>query len=472
MVKADGYSSRRSEITVADAVSPVTLQVDPELHFEEVVSVGGEARSQFDSLQPTSVLAGQELAKQLGSSLGQTPRERDRRDVAQLWALHPARPVIRGLDGDRVLILQDGQRMGDLSSQSGDHGVAINPVSAQRIEVVRGPATLLYGANAIGGLVNVITNDIPTRSMSGVHGNTTIDLGSAASEAGGAADIVAGNGTFAVHAGGGGRHSGDVDTPLGPLTNSQSRNGFGNVGAAWTGKKGYFGGSYGYDDTKYGIPVVEDGQVELTPRRHAFSLRGGGENLTGAFDSFRATMAVRRYTHDELAGGAVGHVVHQQYGRARVPGLAPQDWPAQGQPGCVVSRSCLRCARRGGARASRRSARLRRIHLRGAHLAARDGAVRGPRGAFPLRTERRDGPQFHHRIGLAGPALPPGWGGRSRDGGPEPRPCGADSGTRRAVLLRHPRRQLRLRGGQSRTASRARARVRRRAAVARAAWLG
>ena len=109
----------------------------------------------------------------------------------------PARPVIRGLDGDRVLILQDGQRMGDLSSQSGDHGVAINPASAQRIEVVRGPATLLYGANAIGGLVNVITNDIPTQAMTGVHGNTTLDLGSAAAEAGGAADVLAGNGTFA-----------------------------------------------------------------------------------------------------------------------------------------------------------------------------------------------------------------------------------------------------------------------------------
>jgi iron complex outermembrane recepter protein len=304
MVKADGYSSRRSEITVADAVSPVTLQVDPELHFEEVVSVGAEARSQFDSLQPTSVLAGQELAKQLGSSLGQT-LENETGVTSRSFGPAPARPVIRGLDGDRVLILQDGQRMGDLSSQSGDHGVALNPVAAQRIEVVRGPATLLYGANAIGGLVNVITNDIPTRSMSGVHGDTTLDLGSAASEAGGAADIVAGNGTFAVHAGGGGRHSGDVDTPLGPLTNSQSRNGFGSVGAAWTGKKGYFGGSYGYDDTKYGIPVVEDGLVELTPRRHAFSLRGGGENLTGAFDSFRASLAVRRYTHDELAGGVV-----------------------------------------------------------------------------------------------------------------------------------------------------------------------
>jgi iron complex outermembrane receptor protein len=304
MVKADGFSSRRTEITVAGAASPVTLQVDPELHFEEVVSVGAEARSQFDSLQPTSVLAGQELAKQLGSSLGET-LENQAGVNSRSFGPAPARPVIRGLDGDRVLILQDGQRMGDLSSQSGDHGVAINPASAQRIEVVRGPATLLYGANAIGGLVNVITNDIPTHAMTGVHGNTTLDLGSAAAEAGGAADVLAGNGTFAVHAGGGGRRSGDVDTPLGSLANSQSRNGFGNVGLAWTGAKGYFGGSYGYDDTKYGIPVVEDGQVQLTPRRHAFSLRGAGENLDGAFDSFRATLAVRRYRHDELDGGAV-----------------------------------------------------------------------------------------------------------------------------------------------------------------------
>ncbi|HET9271700.1 MAG TPA: TonB-dependent receptor plug domain-containing protein, partial [Vicinamibacterales bacterium] len=178
MVKADGYSSRRTEIVVTATASPVTLQVDPELHFEEVVSVGAEAKSQFDSLQPTSILTGQELAKQLGSSLGQT-LENEAGVASRSFGPAPARPVIRGLDGDRVLILQDGQRMGDLSSQSGDHGVAINPASAQRIEVVRGPATLLYGANAIGGLVNVITNDIPTHSMSGVHGNTTVDLGSA-----------------------------------------------------------------------------------------------------------------------------------------------------------------------------------------------------------------------------------------------------------------------------------------------------
>jgi iron complex outermembrane receptor protein len=304
-VHGQGYSSRRSEIAVAAGATPMEIRVDPELHFEEVVSVSADARSQFDTFQPTSVLSGQELSKQLEMSLGAT-LESQPGVAARSFGPAPARPVVRGLDGDRVLILQDGQRMGDLSSQSGDHGVAINPAAAQRIEVVRGPATLLYGANAIGGLVNVITDEIPTKPQTGASGNLTFDLGTAAKEGAAAGDVHIGNGKVALHVGGGGRRSGDVATPEGDLENSQSRNGFGNVGLSWTGAKRYFGGSYGYDDTKYGIPIVEEGQVQLTPRRHAFSLRGGAQGLSGTFDSYRATLAVRRYKHDELEGEEVG----------------------------------------------------------------------------------------------------------------------------------------------------------------------
>jgi iron complex outermembrane receptor protein len=305
-VRSSGYSSRRTEATVPATAGPsIDVMVDPELHFEEVVSVTGEARSQFEAFQPTSVLVGQELTKQLEMSIGDT-LQNEPGVAARSFGPAPARPVIRGLSGDRVLILQDGQRMSDLSSQSGDHGVTVNPAGARRIEVVRGPATLLYGANAIGGLVNIITEDIPTRPVSGSNGNFTFDLGTAAKEGGAAGDVQAGNGTFALHAGGGGRRSGDVDTPEGEVLNSQSRSGFGNVGLSWTGAKGYFGGSYGYDDTKYGAPVVEDGQVQLTPRKHAFSLRGGAQGLDSAFDGYRATLAVRRYKHEELVGDQVG----------------------------------------------------------------------------------------------------------------------------------------------------------------------
>jgi iron complex outermembrane receptor protein len=281
------------------------VAVDPELHFQEVLTVSAESRSQFESFQPTAVLSGQELTKQLEGSLGET-LENQPGVAVRSFGPAPSRPVVRGLDGDRVVILQDGQRTGDLSSQSGDHAVTVNPAAAQRIEVVRGPATLLYGANAIGGLVNVITDDIATAPIMGVNGNATFDLGSGANEAGGAASVRTGNGRFALIAGGGGRRSSDVGTPEGDIENSQSRGGFGNIGLGWTGTKGYFGGTYGYDDTKYGIPVVEGGILQLTPRRHSFSLRGGAQNLTGAFDAFRGTLTLRRYEHDELEGEEVG----------------------------------------------------------------------------------------------------------------------------------------------------------------------
>src|SRR5688500_7509448 len=303
--RAQGYSTRRTEVVVAAGAPAIEVLVDPELHFEEVVSVGPEARSQFESFQPTSVLSGQELTKRLEMSLGAT-LESQPGVASRSFGPAPARPIIRGLDGDRVLILQDGQRLGDLSSQSGDHGVNVNPAAATTIEVVRGPATLLYGGNAIGGLVNIITDEIPTKPQDGASGNFTFDLGSAAREGAAAGDVHVGNGTFALHAGGGGRRSGDVSTPAGRVANSQSRSGFANVGLAWTGSRGYVGGSYGYDDTRYGIPVVESATLQLTPRRHALTLRGGAAGLEGAFDGVRVTLGHRRYRHEELEGAEVG----------------------------------------------------------------------------------------------------------------------------------------------------------------------
>ena len=311
IVKAQGYSDKRTEVTVAAAApaTPLTVPVDPEIHFEEVLSVSPEARSQLDVFQPTSVLAGQELTKQLDISLGETLRNQPGVAVRSLGGA-PARPVVRGLDGDRVLILQDGQRTGDLSSQSSDHGVSVNPAAAQRIEVVRGPATLLYGANAIGGLVNVITDEIPSAPQRGAKGTVTFDAASAGTQAGTAADVHVGNGTLALHAGGGGRRSSNMDTPEGEVANSQSRSAFGNVGLAWTGEKGFFGGSYGYDDMKYGVPVIEDGTLQLTPRRHALTFRGGADRLDAPFESFRVSLAQRHYRHDELVGSEVGTAFH------------------------------------------------------------------------------------------------------------------------------------------------------------------
>lgn len=309
LVRAEGYTSRRTEVQVTPQGATLDVVIELDMHFAEVVSVGPTPRAQFESYQPTTVLSGQDLAKAREATIGATLQSSP--GVA-LRSLGPgaARPVIRGMDGDRVAMLQDGQRAGDLSSQSADHGVTINPSSAEKIEVVRGPATLLYGANAIGGLVNVITDQIPTKKTTKVGGNANLDFGSNGGEANGSADVHMGNGTFAFHFGGGAGRSGDFSTPDGEVPNSQSRTGFASIGGSWTGERSYAGASYAYDDSKYGVPFVEDGETQLTPRRHAVTLRAGAQGLDGAITSYRATFGLKRYTHNELDGPEVATTFH------------------------------------------------------------------------------------------------------------------------------------------------------------------
>ena len=304
-VEAQGFSARHQEVQVAGPDTIINLLVDPELHFEEVISVSAEPRDQFNTYQPTSVLAGQDLTRELGGTLAATVAQQP--GVAERsFGAAPARPVVRGLDGDRVLILEDGQRMGDLSSQSGDHGITVNPASASKIEVVRGPATLIYGANAVGGLVNVISDAVPSHAISGVKGGFTGDVGTNGGQAQGAADLWWGNTTWALHAGGGGQRNGDYSTAEGTVDNTQARSGFGSLGLSWTGARGYVGANYAYEDTRYGLPYVEEGQVELTPRRSIVNVRGEMRDLEGFFRSVRGSYAGRWYKHEEVVAGEVG----------------------------------------------------------------------------------------------------------------------------------------------------------------------
>lgn len=304
IARADGYLPLRSEVTVSTGSQISDLRISPELHFSEVTSVSPEGKSAFESFQATDVLGGQELTKELQGTLGATI-EAQPGIALRSFGPGPARPVVRGLDGDRVLIVEDGLRMGDLSSQSGDHGVNLNPAAATSIEVVRGPATLLYGSNAIGGLVNVVTNEIPRAPVRTVTGSFTFDAASNAGQAAGAGDVTVGNGRVALHVSGSGRRSGDYKTPDGEIPNSFNRAGFGEVGLAYTSDNGYFGGSFAYDRTHYGIPLVEEGETNLDPRRQIFNVRGERRNMGGIFDSVRGSFGLRRYRHDELDGDVV-----------------------------------------------------------------------------------------------------------------------------------------------------------------------
>ncbi len=304
IARADGYLPLRSELTVTSGPQASDLRINPELHFSEVTSVSPEGKSAFESFQAADVLGGQDLTKELQGTLGATI-ESQPGIALRSFGPGPARPVIRGLDGDRVLIVEDGLRMGDLSSQSGDHGVNVNPAAATSVEVVRGPATLLYGSNAIGGLVNVVTNEIPRTPVNAATGTFTFDAASNAGQAAGAGDITVGNGNIALHLSGSGRRSGDYATPDGEVPNSFNRAGFAEVGLAYTSDNGYFGGSFAYDKSHYGIPLVEEGETNLDPRRQIFNLRGERRNMGGIFDSVRGSFGVRRYRHDELDGDVV-----------------------------------------------------------------------------------------------------------------------------------------------------------------------
>jgi iron complex outermembrane receptor protein len=304
IARADGYLPLRSELTVNAGSQTSDIRINPELHFSEVTSVSPEGKSSFETFQATNVLGGQELSREMQPTLGAT-LENQPGIAVRSFGPGPARPVVRGLDGDRVLIVEDGLRMGDLSSQSGDHGVNVNPASASSVEVVRGPATLLYGSNAIGGLVNVVTNDIPKAPVTRATGGFTFDAGSNAGQAGGAGDVTIGSGKVALHLSGSGRRAGDYKTPDGDVPNSFNRAGFFEGGLAYTAENGYFGGSFAYDKTHYGIPLVEEGETNLDPRRQIFTLRGEKRNMGGAFDSFRGSFGYRRYRHDELDGEVV-----------------------------------------------------------------------------------------------------------------------------------------------------------------------
>ena len=105
---------------------------------------------------------------------------------------------------------------------------------------------------------------------------------------------------------GGGRRSGDVGTPEGTVENTQSRGGSGSLGVSYVGVRGYLGASYGYEDTRYGIPLLEEGTIELTPHRQKVGVRSELRDIDGFVESVRVSVGYRRYRHEELKATAVG----------------------------------------------------------------------------------------------------------------------------------------------------------------------
>ena len=208
---------------------------------------GGQTTT-FETFNATDTIDSFDLATNPGGTLAEAI---DNLPGVAMRGLGPgsARPMIRGFDGDRVLVMEDGVSVGDLSSSSADHGVGGNPNGLDRIEIVRGPATLLYGSSAVGGVVNAITPSEAFRDagISGIRGQVMADGGTANAQAGTFANLVSGNGPIQFWTGGGMRKTGDYVTPSGTVKNSATELSSGRAGFGYAGEKLFFSGGSGGD---------------------------------------------------------------------------------------------------------------------------------------------------------------------------------------------------------------------------------
>jgi iron complex outermembrane receptor protein len=353
-----GQSVRRFQVLAGQTIS-VLLELDPLFQLDElVISAGSAPVRRSETYQPTSALTGWDLVRDAEASLGETLA-----DAPGVTASYngpgSSRPIIRGLGGDRVKILESGVGSGDVSSQGPDHAVGIEPMAAERIEIVRGPATLLYGSGAMGGVVNVIDKriprEIPIRSVTG----SAMGLGgTVADERTGAVEFNGGGGAWAWHLSGlsrktgdsaipgfathehseDGLHDGEEDEPFGVLPNSAVESERGALGLSWVGAEGFVGISFSGLNNDYGVPghghethghdaeVPEDGGhdqeeeegVVIGLEQRRFDAEGAWRLSEGVIRSVQGRFGFADYEHTEFEGEEIGTQFRNQQWEGRL----------------------------------------------------------------------------------------------------------------------------------------------------------
>jgi iron complex outermembrane receptor protein len=298
---------------------------------EVIVTSSALHENPLEVAQPTTVVAGDELRRQIASSLGETLSS-ELGVSSTYFGPSASRPVIRGLSGDRVQVLQDGLASLDVSSLSQDHAVTLESVVSQQIEIIKGPAALLYGSGASGGLVNVVTTRVPTQVPARiVTGAAEVRGDTASEERTGAFSLDGGTGKFAFHADYFDRSTEDVEIPgfaqsdalrrqlieageqpnnvRGHIPNTASDASGGAIGGSYIGQDALGGLSYSRYETTYGIPGEEQAFIDMMQDR----LDGKAElDLQGVINKLRLTGAYNDYTHTEFeAPGVPGTVFNQ-----------------------------------------------------------------------------------------------------------------------------------------------------------------
>jgi iron complex outermembrane receptor protein len=310
----EGFPDQTRQVKVAAGDTPT---IDFQLRLtglrEEVtVTATGSEQSVFESFQSVNTVDSIRLAQESHTSIGEV-LDKEPGIAKRSFGPGSSRPVVRGFDGDRVQVTQDGAQTGSLGSQSGDHAEPIDVLSLERLEVVKGPATLLYGSSAVGGVVNAVTGH--DYAHEGWRGYFTGVGGTTNNQGGASGGIEYGTGKWMFWGNGTLQRTGDYDTPLGRVEQSFTRNGNGLVGFGHYGDKGFASFTYAHDRRRYGIPFAsffESGgeetgsDVSIEARRHNFRFNGGWRDLEGFVNGFRLTLDYSDYSHDELEGEEVG----------------------------------------------------------------------------------------------------------------------------------------------------------------------
>ncbi len=254
MVSRIGFEtlSRSIEVTGQDSFR-VSLTMRPTVLSHEEAVVESD-RMVGAAIVTEQELKGEELREHLGTTIAETLNDMPGLSTRSMGPA-PARPVLRGLGGERLLILENGSRTGDLSQTSSDHALVVDPLAAERIEIVRGPAALVYGSNTLAGVINVVKESISASLPNDVVGSATLQAQSVSSGIAAGFGVTAPVGSSLVmHASATAREAGDIRTPEGRLGNTELSTLTGEAGISWVGPRGYVGFSGSIYDSDYGIP--------------------------------------------------------------------------------------------------------------------------------------------------------------------------------------------------------------------------
>ena len=294
-------------------LSPGPLHAQGQTDTPAPVVVTGNPLRSTDVAAPTHVLVGESLVLRRGTTLGET-LDRMPGVSSSYFGPNANRPMIRGQDSDRIRILSNSGVPLDASALSYDHAVPIDPLIVERIEVLRGPAALMYGGSAIGGVVNTIDNRIPKAAIDGVGGSGEMRYGGPATERGASAMVEGGGKGFAVHADGFWRATDDMKVPWysrplpdggsereNTILNSASRSSGGAVGGSMVWDQGFLGASVDTYRSDYGVVAEPDVTIDMALNK--LTVAGETRDLGGAISAVSGHWLWSDYQHQEIEGG-------------------------------------------------------------------------------------------------------------------------------------------------------------------------